>query len=30
VMPPLWDGKAGERCRAVLKEYFQDAAPLSH
>jgi UDP-N-acetylglucosamine 2-epimerase (non-hydrolysing) len=23
VLPPLWDGKAGERCRAVLSRYFQ-------
>ena len=23
VLPPLWDGKAGERCRAVLSDYFQ-------
>jgi UDP-N-acetylglucosamine 2-epimerase (non-hydrolysing) len=23
VLPPLWDGKAGERCRAVLSSYFQ-------
>ena len=25
VLPPLWDGKAGERCHAVLKSYFQSA-----
>jgi UDP-N-acetylglucosamine 2-epimerase (non-hydrolysing) len=23
VLPPLWDGKAGERCHAVLSSYFQ-------
>jgi len=25
VLPPLWDGKAGERCHSVLKSYFQSA-----
>jgi UDP-N-acetylglucosamine 2-epimerase (non-hydrolysing) len=24
VLPPLWDGNAGERCRAVIKTYFED------
>jgi len=24
VLPPLWDGKAGERCHAVLSSYFQN------
>ncbi len=25
VLPPLWDGKAGERCHAVLSNYFQSS-----
>ncbi|MBZ5632282.1 MAG: UDP-N-acetylglucosamine 2-epimerase (non-hydrolyzing) [Acidobacteriia bacterium] len=25
VLPPLWDGKAGERCHAVLSSYFQSS-----
>jgi UDP-N-acetylglucosamine 2-epimerase (non-hydrolysing) len=28
VLPPLWDGKAGERCRAVLSSYFQSSETL--
>jgi len=27
VLPPLWDGKAGQRCRAVLSSYFQGNKP---
>ena len=28
VHPPLWDGKAGERCHAVLSDYFQSGQSL--
>jgi UDP-N-acetylglucosamine 2-epimerase (non-hydrolysing) len=28
VLPPLWDGKAGERCHAVLSNYFQSGKSL--